>query len=69
MSRPTRNNRSLPHGFTLLEMIIVLTLIAALLAMVLGLFVRRRLKKAPTPFGSTLEVLRKDREALTREES
>jgi uncharacterized membrane protein YqjE len=40
-----------------------------LLAMVLGLFVRRRLKTAPTPFGSTLEVLRKDREALTGEDS
>jgi uncharacterized membrane protein YqjE len=40
-----------------------------LLAVALGLFVRRRLKTSPTPFASTLEVLRKDREALTGDDS
>ena len=45
----------------------VLMLIYLLAAGVLGLIIRYRIKTAPKPFDTTLEVLRKDQETLTRE--
>jgi uncharacterized membrane protein YqjE len=44
----------------------VLMLIYLLMAAVLGLIIRHRIKHAPKPFDTTLEVLRKDQETLTR---
>jgi uncharacterized membrane protein YqjE len=40
-----------------------------LVAVVLALVVRRKLKSSPVPFRTTLEVLRKDRATLTGEDS
>lgn len=44
----------------------VLMLIYLLMAAVIGLIIRHRIKHAPKPFDTTLEVLRKDQETLTR---
>lgn len=44
----------------------VLMLVYLLVAGVLGLVIRHRIKTAPKPFDTTLEVLRKDQETLTR---
>ena len=45
---------------------VVLMLVYLLAAGVLGLIIRHRIKNAPKPFDTTLEVLRKDQETLTR---
>ena len=44
----------------------VLMLVYLLAAGVLGLVIRHRIKNAPKPFDTTLEVMRKDQETLSR---